>query len=263
MQQSKKAALVLATGGARGLAHIGVIEELLRQNYCISSVAGCSIGAVIGAAYASGYWDECKKALCSINNRTIFRFIDPGLSRKGIIRGEKMYRMMERIFSDTKIEDLKIPYAAVATNILNQQEVVFSRGKIIDALRASISLPFVFKPYEFNNMSLVDGGLLNPLPLNRVSRTDGDILIGVSVGAKKSELKAYNKFSLLMESAAMIVQTNIRKSCIENKPGLLIEVPVGDYSIFNFKKYDELVEEGVKATQKALQTARTSPFFQD
>lgn len=253
MQKGKKVALVLATGGARGLAHIGVIEELIRQNYFISSVAGCSMGAFVGAAFASGYWNECKEVLCNINRKTIFQFVDFSLSRKGIIGGRKMYKKMEQIFSDTKIEDLKIPFTAVATNILNQQEVIFNQGKIIDALRASISLPFIFKPYEFNNMSLIDGGLLNPLPLDKVSRTTDDILIGVSVGAKKNVLKTYNKFSLLMDSAAMIVQTNIRKSCIEIKPDLMIEVPAGDYSIFNFKKYTELVEEGAKATQKALQ----------
>lgn len=248
-------ALVLSTGGARGLAHIGVIEELIRQNYSISSIAGCSMGAVVGAAFASGYWNECKEVLCNINRKTIFQFADFSLNRKGIIGGGKMYKKMEQIFSDIRIEDLEIPFTAVATNILTQQEVVFSHGKIIDALRASISLPFIFKPYEFNNMCLVDGGLLNPLPLDRVSRTTGDILIGVSVGARKKVLKTYNKSSLLMDSAAMIVQTNIRKSCIENKPDLLIEVPAGDYSIFNFKKYTELVEEGVKATQKALRAS--------
>lgn len=253
MQQGTKVALVLSTGGARGLAHIGVIEELIRQDYCISSVAGCSMGAVVGAAYASGYWNECKEVLCNINNRTIFQFIDFCLNRKGVFGGKKMYKKMEQIFSDSRIEDLKIPYRAVATNIFNQQEVVFSQGKIIDALRASISLPFIFKPYEFNNMCLVDGGLLNPLPLDKVSRTTGDILIGVSVGAKKNELRAYNKFSLLMASAAMIVQTNIRKTCNEHKPDLMIEVAAGDCSILNFKKYSELVEEGVKATRKALE----------
>lgn len=254
MSGEKKVALVLATGGARGLAHIGVIEELIRQNYIISSVAGCSMGAVVGAAYASGYWNECKEVLSGISNRSIFRFIDFCLHRKGVIRGVKLYKKMEDIFSDTRIEDLRIPYTAVAVDIINQQEVVFREGRIIDALRASISLPFIFKPYEFNSMSLIDGGILNPLPLDRVSRTTDDILVGVSVGAKKKELKTYNKFSLLMDSAAMIVQTNIRKSCIENKPDLMIEVPVGDYSIFNFKKYTELVEEGAKATRRVLQT---------
>lgn len=252
MEKGKKVALVLATGGARGLAHMGVIEELIRQNYIISSVAGCSMGAVVGAAYASGYWNECKEVLSNMNNRTIFQFIDLCIHRKGVIKGVKLYKKMEEIFSDTRIEDLTIPYTAVAVNIINQQEVVFRHGKIIDALRASISLPFIFKPYEFNNMSLIDGGILNPLPLDRVIRTTDDILMGVSVGAKKNELKAYNKFSLLMDSAAMIVQTNIRKSCIENRPDLMIEVSVGDYSIFNFKKYSELVKEGAKATRKAL-----------
>lgn len=159
---------------------------------------------------------------------------------------------MEQIFSDTRIEDLKIPYTAVATNIINQQEAVFRQGKIIDALWASISLPFIFKPYEFNNMSLVDGGLLNPLPLDRVPRTTGDILVGESVGMRKNELKTYNHFSLLMDSAAMIVQTNIRKSCIVHKPDIIIEVPVGDYSILNFKKYSELMEEGKQATLNTL-----------
>lgn len=253
MEKNKKVALVLSTGGARGIAHIGVIEELIRQKYSISSIAGCSMGAVIGAAYASGHWDECKEILRNINNMTIFQFIDLRLHRKGIIGGVKLYKKMEQIFSDVKIEDLTIPYTAVATNILNHEEVVFNQGKIIDALRASISLPFIFKPYEINNMCLIDGGILNPLPLNRVTRTTDDILIGVSVGEKKNAPNINNKISILMDSATMLVQTNIKKNCKENKPDLIIEVPVGDYSVLNFKKYTEFVREGVKATQKALQ----------
>lgn len=252
MQNKKNVALVMATGGARGLAHIGVIDELERLGYTISSIAGCSMGAIVGAAFAARRWAECKEVLSNMNSKAIIQIADVRLSRKGILGGEKLYKKMEQIFSDTRIEDMEIPFTAVATNILNQQEVVFDRGKVVDALRASISLPFIFKPYELNDMALVDGGLLNPLPLNRVARKADDLLIGVSVGAKKGATKKYNHFSLLMDSAAMIVQTNIRKSCFEIKPDIMIEVPAGDYSIFNFTKYAELVEEGAEATRKAL-----------
>lgn len=117
------------------------------------------MGAVIGAAYATGYWDECKEVLQNINNKNFFQFTDFTINRKGLIKGNKIYKKLEQIFSDIRIEDLKIPFAAVATNALNQQEVIFKKGKIVDALRASISLPFIFHPYEFNNMCLIDAGI--------------------------------------------------------------------------------------------------------
>ena len=153
----QKVALVLSMGGARGIAHIGVIEELLCHNFEITSIAGSSMGAMVGAMYASGKMEECK--------------------------GDRFIKELKQIIPDMNIEDLPVPYVAMATDIVRDQEVRFDRGSLHEAIRASISIPMLFRPLRKDGMVLIDGGILNPLPLSHVQRTEGDILIAVDVNA--------------------------------------------------------------------------------
>jgi len=177
----KPVSLVLASGGARGVAHIGVIEELERQNFEIKSIAGTSMGAIVGGIYAAGHLKEYKEWLLGLDKLDVFRLIDFTISAHGFIKGMRIFDKIEPFLGDVLIEDLPIKFSAVAVNLINQQEVVFRKGKLKDALRASVAIPNIIAPHHHGGMTLVDGGILNPIPLNRVERSEEDLLIAVDL----------------------------------------------------------------------------------
>ncbi|WKV13460.1 patatin-like phospholipase family protein [Marivirga harenae] len=179
----QKVALVLGSGGARGVAHIGVIEALEENGFEISSISGSSMGAVIGGLYAAGKMQEYKDWVTHFDKIDVFKLLDFTLSFQGIVRGEKVFKEMRKLLGEFKIEDFPIPFTAVASNIRTQREILFSEGNLMDALRASCAIPTVLTPVYQDNEEIVDGGVLNPIPLNRVKRTQGDILIAVDVNA--------------------------------------------------------------------------------
>jgi NTE family protein len=181
--RQKDVALVLSGGGARGIAHIGVIEELQENGYIIRSVAGTSMGALIGGVFAKGNLPEFKEWLLSISKMEILKFLDLTTLKGGLVKGEKIVQAISHFIGDTRIEDLQIPFSAVAVDINNHCEVEYSRGNLMEAIRASISIPTVFTPVHKDSALLVDGGVLNPLPINRVKRHEGDILVAVNVNA--------------------------------------------------------------------------------
>ena len=179
----KDIALVLSGGGARGIAHIGVIEELLDNGYTIRSVAGTSMGALIGGVLAKGNLPEFKEWLMSITKMEILKFLDLTTVKGGLVKGEKIVQAISHFIGDSRIEDLQIPFSAVAVDLTNHCELEYSSGNLMEAIRASISIPTVFTPVRKESSLLVDGGVLNPLPINRVKRHDGDILVAVNVNA--------------------------------------------------------------------------------
>ena len=179
----QKVALVLGSGGARGVAHIGVIEALEENGFEISSISGSSMGAVIGGLYAAGKMQEYKDWVTHFDKIDVFKLLDFTLSLQGVVRGEKVFKELRKLVGEFNIEDFPIPFTAVASNIRSQREVLFSEGNLMDALRASCAIPTVMTPVYQENEEIVDGGVLNPIPLNRVKRTGGDILIAVDVNA--------------------------------------------------------------------------------
>ncbi len=181
--QLKDIALVLSGGGARGIAHIGVIEELLENGYTIRSVAGTSMGALIGGILAKGNLPEFKDWLLSITRMEILKFLDLTTVKGGLVKGEKIVQAISHFIGDSRIEDLYMPFSAVAVDLTNHCEVEYSSGNLMEAIRASISIPTVFTPVRKDNSLLVDGGVLNPLPINRVKRHEGDMLVAVNVNA--------------------------------------------------------------------------------
>lgn len=255
----QKVALVLSTGGAWGIAHIGVIEEIERQGYEIASISGCSMGALVGAAYATGKLQECKDYLATLNIRKILRLMDFSFWGEGIIKGDRIMRKLGEIVPDMNIEDLPIPYTAVATNIRNNQEVIFDHGSLHCAVRASISLPLIFTPFRKDDMVLIDGGISNPLPLNKVSRSDGDLLIAVIARAPKNnspdienQSRKYSKLSILVEASSTMVQKQIQSTINSYNPDIVIRVQNTGYSLFQFNKSSEFVKAGNIAAQKAI-----------
>jgi len=176
-------ALVLSSGGARGIAHIGIIEELIKSGYDITSVAGTSMGALIGGMLAKGTLPEFTDWMLGFTKMDVIKFMDLTTGSGGLIKGEKILKLLGEFIGDIDIEDLSIPYACVAADLIGYKEMVFTKGSLLHAIRASCSIPTVFLPVTYDGMLLVDGGVLNPLPLDLVHRMDGDILIAVNVNA--------------------------------------------------------------------------------
>jgi len=281
-------ALVLGSGGARGIAHIGVIHELINQGYEISSISGSSMGALVGGVYAAGKLDEFESFLCSLSKMDVFNLVDFTLSTQGIIKADRVLKEMQKFIPDQKIEDLPIKYAAVTTDLKNKKEVVITQGSLYDAIRASISIPMVITPMQKVDTLFVDGGVLNPVPVNRVFRHENDILVAVNLNANipykkptiidpdrgslekmtRSKLIGFQKnlaklfpgnkkenmgyFNLIgVTTSLMLLQ--IAKLTLElNPPDLLIEISRQSCGIFDFYKATELIELGRKETIKAV-----------
>jgi len=275
----KNVALVLSGGGARGMAHIGVIEGLLANGYNITSVAGTSIGSVVGGIYAAGNLDDYREWITSLGKLDIFKLMDFAISKSGLIKGEKVFNEMKKIIGNKNIEDLDIPFAAIAVDIYGHKEIVFTSGSLINAIRASVSVPTVLLPYEYNGSELVDGGVLNPFPLDRVKRTDNDILIAVNLNAdipyikpekinisvknhtnylqalervniywskifKTNKQKKAGYFDLITNSI-YAMQAKLTQIAIEkNKPDILINISKDACDIFEFHRAEEMIEHG-------------------
>ncbi len=290
----QKVALVLGSGGARGTAHIGVIRELVAQGYEITSIAGSSMGALVAGVYAAGKLDFYEKWLLSLNKTDMFNLVDFTLSRNGIIKADKVLKEIQKFIPDQKIEDLPIKYAAVATDLNNKKEVVITEGSLFEAIRASISIPMVITPLRKNDTLFVDGGVLNPVPTNRVSRQEGDILIAVDVGAQipykkpiadadqnwgyfekltKGKLKRFQRrlsklipfksdekkgyFNLIVETAHLMLSQITDLTLKNNPPDILIKVSIESCGTFDFYKAVEQIELGRELTHNSIGQLKT------
>lgn len=294
LRMKQKVALVLSGGGARGIAHIGVIEELEKRGYEITSIAGTSMGSLVGGIYALGKMDEFKHWFYSLDRRKVFNLVDFTISASGLVKGDKVFKEMKAFIPDSNIEDLRIPYAAIAAEILSKKEVVFTEGSLFHAIRASVAIPTVLTPVEIENGILVDGGVLNNIPIDHVQRTEGDILIAVNVNAgipvekpalsqKKSEaiesqyqkrteefykrlhrarprrkgpkLRYFNLISKTLE----LMTWRIDQLMLENhSPDMLIEISRDSATLFDFYKAEELVELGRHAA--IMEFAKASKY---
>ena len=180
--------LVLGSGGARGYAHIGAIEELQAQGFAIRSIAGSSMGALIGGVHAAGKLDVYRDWVRPLQRLDVLRLLDWTLSGGGFIKGERIIGVLRELIGDVNIEDLPIAYTAVAVDLEAQREIWFSHGSLFDAMRASIAVPTVFRPHRYHGRLLVDGGLLNPLPVSPTLRDFTDVTIAVDVNAPRESL---------------------------------------------------------------------------
>ena len=272
--KTKDVALVLSSGGARGLAHIGAIEELESHGYHISSIAGCSMGALIGGVYAAGKLNEFREWMKTIDRKKMLGLIDFSLSLNHIVKGTRIIEAIMEFVPDVNIEDLPIPYCAVATDLKAGREVMFRKGSLFKAIRASISLPSFYEPVTFNDMILIDGGIINPLPLNRVKRQSGDILVGVDVSGhdykaqwdelhrltamQKSDtsLKTkildmlipdnieFNYYTVLSRSSSLMIRQNSILMAQLMNPDILIDIQMNRYGTFDFDKSEKLIAIG-------------------
>lgn len=178
----KTVSLVLGSGGARGLAHIGVIHWLEENDYKIRSIVGCSIGAVIGGIYAAGKLDEYEQWVRSITKIDIITLLDLSWEKSGLVRGDKLINTLIDLVGDILIENLTISFTAVATDIKSQKEIWIQSGSLFDAIRASFAIPLLFTPFNYNGIDLVDGGVLNPVPIAPTYGDETDMTIAVNLG---------------------------------------------------------------------------------
>lgn len=177
-------ALVLGSGGARGLAHIGAIEALEERGYTITSVAGCSMGSIIAGMYCAGKLEEAKQWFLSIDKQRILQLTDFSITGNSLVKGKKIIQALQEIVPECRIESLPIPLTLVASDLLTTDEVVFNEGSLFEAIRASISIPLFFQPVQWQGRLLVDGGILNPLPLKQIKRQEGDLLVAMNISGK-------------------------------------------------------------------------------
>ena len=285
----KDVALVLSSGGARGLAHIGAIEELESQGYHITSIAGCSMGALIGGVYAAGKLPEFREWMKTVDKKKMLELTDFSLSLNHIVKGTRIIKAIMEFVPDVPIEDLPIPYCAVATDWISGREVVIDKGSLFEAIRASISLPSFYEPVRRDDMILIDGGVVNPIPLNRAKRHEGDLLVGVDVSGhdykaqwekqqKQAEkhkhdksLKAklldmiipdnleFNYYTLLSRTSSIMIRQNSILMAQLTNPDILIDIQMSRYGSFDYDKSEKLITIGRNKTRKALTALEAQP----
>lgn len=280
-EQSRNVALVLGGGGARGFAHIGAIEVLQERGYHITSVAGTSMGALVGGLYAAGKLEELKRIVLRVNRRQILSLINisPGLDH--IATADKLSRVMEKMTAGVSIEDLPIPFSCSASDLVSGKEHVFSSGKLSAAIRASISIPCVFSPERIGNEVLVDGSVHNTLPLNRVERHKDDVLIAVNASATDAQSHAAtapvdgkpsapvwdwlrsklpfrnvqfsdNYLKMAMRVSQVTVQNNTLMAIKLTPPDICVDVPMDSFGLMEFDRGREIIAFGRRAMEKQL-----------
>lgn len=279
-------ALALGAGGAKGLAHIGVIEELQAQGFNITAIAGTSMGALIGGMYAMGKLDAYRDWVCTLARLDVLRLLDFTFTGGGLIKGEKIIGTLRELTGDTCIEELPLAFTAVATDLDREREVWLTRGPLFDAIRASIAIPTVFRPYVVNGRRLVDGALLNPVPVIPLIRDPADYLIAVSLDGPAqmvpvSELQAdpadngsyshrFGEFlgklmphsegrprepgawDLLNQSMDLMQANLSRLRLAAYEPDLLIQMPRNVSTLYEFYRARELIEKGREQAREAL-----------
>lgn len=285
----KKVHLVLGSGGARGIAHIGAIETLEESGFEIVSIAGCSMGAVVGGIYAAGYQKSYKEWMLTLTKSMVFDILDFTMARHGFFKGERIFNILEKMTGPQNIEDMKIAFTAVAADMAVNEEVHFTAGDLYKALRASIGIPGVFTPVVEGGKFLVDGGVLNPLPLNlvrkkddemvvavnlngRASITDGDLtldenqeaistiskwitMLGQNSKAGPNESIMVSEYSLtdLLRSSYRMTQDRVTQlMLVLHPPDILIEIPRNTCSTFDFHKAKALIDLGRKVCLNAI-----------
>ncbi len=292
-EEKKSVSLVLGSGGARGLAHIGVIHRLEEQGFSIESISGCSMGALIGGVYAAGKMDEYEEWVTGIDKLDIFNLLDFSFGRTGLVKGEKLMKKLKEMIGDKKIEDLPVSFTSVAADIVREREVWFSKGALYEAIRASISLPVFFTPYQVNGVRLLDGGIFNPVPIAPTYSDMTDLTIAVNlIGPHEKEFaeseredepedgndratfrkklgefmtrfspidpgdsEEWDYFFIAGQSFDAIQGVIARQKLAAHPPDIVIEIPRNACSILEFDRAREMIDLGYKRTREALADA--------
>ena len=287
----KTVSLVLGSGGARGLAHIGVIHWLEENGIKIESISGCSIGALIGGVYAAGKLDVFEKWVNEITKVDIVKLLDLSWDGTGLVKGDKIFDKLNDLVGDQLIENFPISYTAVASDVKNEKEIWINSGKLFDAIRASISLPLFFTPFNYKGFELIDGGVLNPVPIAPTFGDETDMTIAVNLGGKieikekknnaqpafeedsdtaplkkkvllfierfKQTIKTSGKlnwglYDIANQAFDAMQSTIARQKLSSYPPDYTIEIPRNACGTLEFDRASEMIELGYKRAQKSL-----------
>ena len=287
----KKVSLVLGSGGARGYAHMGVIETLEAKGYEIVSISGASMGALVGGLYACGKLDEYREWVLKLGPLDVAGLLDLSWDKRGFMNGTKVFDQLEHMVGQQKIEALPIRFTAVACDLNRNKEVWFQNGDLLTAIRASIAIPSVFTPVQLDDMLLVDGGVLNPLPVAPTMSDHSDMTIAVNVYAeadeslnpvsvaerydalfdeddslfgkvagmaknalveRKKRRSSVHLFSILDRTFEAMQQTLIQYRLGGYPPDVMIDIPQNVCGIFDFHKAEVVIDAGRKAAEKVL-----------
>ncbi len=242
-------AFVLGSGAARGLAHIGVLKHLEEIDIKPDLVVGCSMGAMIGSLYASGMSaSEIEKMALKTDYRKLFSLIDI-TAKKGLIKGDKLMRYISRHLKRRKIEKFPIKFACVAADIIHGKEIVFTKGDATRAVRASISIPGIFRPVKFRKTYLVDGGITNPVPVSVAKNLGANKIIAVDVNSKMKLFKKNLGFLSTLTNAIDIME--IKLSDIKEEKNLVVLRPnISDIGRFDYLKAKKIISIGYRESKK-------------
>ena len=287
----KSISLVLGSGGARGLAHIGIIRWLEENGYRIASVTGCSIGAMIGGIYAAGKLDSYEKWVRAIRKIDMVSLLDLSFARGGFVKGEKIISTLRELIGEMQIEDLPLSFTAVASDISREKEVWINSGPLFDAIRASISLPLFFTPFNHNGKMLIDGGVLNPVPIAPTFDDNTELTIAVNLGGTPVRLPRplptdtpengnqaplhekilqfitsltagddeedgdWDMFDVADQSFDAMQSTIARQKLAAYPPDVLIEIPRNVCGTLEFDRAAEMISLGYNRAAQVLGTA--------
>lgn len=271
-RKKKNVALALSGGGARGYAHIGAIEVLLQRGYLITSVAGTSMGALVGGLFAAGKLDEMKDRVLNLNKKEVLSLMNISLGLDHVASGERLMASIDEMVGESLIEALPINFCCCASDVVSGKEKVFREGSLKTAIRASISIPCFFKPVSDGTHIYVDGSVHNTLPLDRVMRHKGDLLVAVNVSAPDDEsfdayLKPHNQYNntensllsrlpfmkyrfsanymnMALRVARLSIQNNTQMSIRLTPPDVCASIPMNRFSLFDLDKAADIIQYG-------------------
>ncbi|MEZ8688302.1 patatin-like phospholipase family protein [Vibrio splendidus] len=252
---AKTISLVLGSGGARGLVHVGIIRWLIEHGYQIKSISGCSIGALIGGVYAAGKLDEFEEWVTSIDQSDMAMMLDFSWQSSGIFKGDKIIDTLRGLIGEISIEDLPIPYTAVAANVADEKEVWLQSGSLFDAIRASISLPLFFTPHVINGEVLIDGGVLNPVPIAPTFSDKTDFTLAVNLGGEPE----------MLQQEVIPVSLPTKESNLHEKVVRFIDnlgSSVKSKMSFNFAAYD-IANQAFDAMQSTIARQKLAAYPAD
>jgi len=287
--RGRTVSLVLGSGGARGLAHIGVIDRLEGNGYDIRSIAGSSMGALVGGVYAAGKLDVFTRWVSSLRRLDVLRLLDLSFGSPGLLKGERVIDILKELIGDRNIEDLPVPFTAVATDIGSGKEVWLSRGSLFDAIRASIAIPMILVPHMIDGRALVDGGLISPIPIAPTLRDHTDLTVAVHASATpKGDLPApewgpepeedepdgfrqrvarfvahltehrgvrkedLGLFEILFRSMDTMQDRIARFQLASYSPDIVIEIPRDVCAFYEMYRAEELIRIGMEKAEAAL-----------
>ncbi|MDF2478753.1 MAG: patatin [Sphingobacterium sp.] len=259
---NRKVTLVLGGGGARGLVHIGVIRKLEEMGFEIDEIVGCSIGALVGGIYAQGKMDVLEDWMFNLTKKSVFNMMDFSWKGLGMMKGIKVFNALKSVIPDANIETFPILFKAVATDLNYEKEVVLDFGSMYDAIRASIAIPAVFTAVEDDTHVYVDGGVLNPLPINHVTRKE-NLIIAVNLESKpdkqysvikKLDTKTSNSLDILQASYYVMRRKMSRMIIDLYRPDVVVNIPYNICNLWDYHRAEFLVQKGREYIDKAIKS---------